>query len=249
MGRREKAINFLGNQYTRIYDPATHETKEIRGAKIALVDDFLGTQIMTAAAGVFGWTLKDTANATEAILANQGGGVVALSLTNANEKQEAGIYQGDALNFNMDKGVIFEARVAVHTAPTDQAEIYFGLANAYVEGPISEADAGPTVHAFFCFDGDLVCLVFTDDAATDNNQKATGVTVVEDAFHVLRIEVLSVTDVRFYIDDVRVAASTTFGMSNGTNVVVQPFLICHKEAGAGVGAAYVDKVSIWQLER
>jgi hypothetical protein len=248
MGATYKVRDVLGTSYGAVVNKTTHETYRIEGALPGFEDDFRNTTIFTTTEHG-PWLLKDTGAATEAIVANQSCGVVGLLLTNGNEKQEAGITHGDSLTFNLDKGVIFEARVAVHTAPTDQAELYFGVSNAYVEGPIAEADAGPTVHAFFCFDGGLVCTLHTDDASTDNNAVATGITVVEDAYHVFRIDATVVTSIKFYIDGTRVAASTTFDMSNGTNVVVQPYLNSHKEAGAGVGGLYVDYVKVWQLAR
>jgi len=226
------------------YDGSTYETVN-PNAPLYFYDDFEGAEIRTTAAGVAGWTLKDTGGSSEAIIANQHGGVVGLTLAVTNEKEEAGLYMGDVLNWNLDKGPIFECRAAVHVAPTVQSELYFGMANAYVEGPIAEADAGPTVHAFFCFDGGLACTIHTDDAATDNDAIATGITVLADVYHVFRIDFTTITDVKFYIDGVAVGTGTTFSMANGTNVVTQPFLMAHKETSAGLGVLYVDYVKIW----
>jgi hypothetical protein len=231
------------NGIATFYDGTTQESMPV--APFVLYDDFEGTVIRTVAAGVKGWTVKDTAGGAETILANQHGGILSLALTAGNEKQEAGIYLGDALNFNLDKGPIFECRAAVHTAPTDQGELYFGLTNAYVEGPIAEADAGPTVHALFMFDGGLVCTIHTDDTANDNDAKPTGVTAVLDAFHVFRIDFTTASDVKFFIDGVAVGTATTFDMSTGANVVTQPFIMAHKETGTGVAELYVDYVKVW----
>jgi hypothetical protein len=77
----------------------------------------------------------------------------------------------------------------------------------------------------------------------------TGITVVEDVFHIYRIDFTNAADVKFYIDGVAVATSTTFNMSEGSAVMVQPFLEAHKEAGAGVGSLYVDYVKIFQATR
>jgi hypothetical protein len=38
-------------------------------------------------------------------------------------------------------------------------------------------------------------------------------------------------------------------MANGTNVVVQPFLMAHKETSAGDGVIYFDYVKAYQLSR
>ncbi len=232
------------NNILTYFDAGSYETT-LPVAPILFYDDFNNTVLQTAAAGVVGWTLKDTGGGTEAVVANQHGGVYSLNLDATNEKQEAGMYWGDALNWNLDKGPIIEIRAAVHTAPTSQAEIYFGLANAYVEGPIAEADAGPTVHAFFAFDGSLVCKIFTDDASTDNDAVLTGTTCTLDQFYIFRIDATVITDVKFYIDGNAVATSTTFDMSNGSNVVTQPFIMVHKETEVGVGSLYVDYVKIW----
>lgn len=250
-----KAQSLLGNQYVRVYNASTHETLRIEGAAYEFRDDFDQSVIQTTAAGVKGWTVKDTGAATEALVANQGCGVVSLNLTNANEKQEAGLYLADALNFNLDKHVIFEARVAVHTTPVNQAELYFGLANAYVEGPIIEADAGPTIHALFAVDaGALTSTIHTDDTVNETaaGGVATGHTYVLDTYYVFRIDVTDPAKVKFYINGARKAPTTTFNMSQGANVVVQPFFMAHKEAdgaGTGAGSLYIDYVKVWQLER
>jgi hypothetical protein len=234
------------------YDSVTHEFLDIQGAGCKKFYDFTADDFQVSAAGVEGWTKKDTSavgTTVEAILANQSGGVMQLALDATNEKQEAGIYFGDALNFNIDKGVVFEARAAVHTAPTGQSEIYFGLANAYVEGPIVEADAGPTIHAFFCYDAALTPTIHTDDTSNDNDAVSTGVTSVLDTYEIFRIEILDPTDVKCYIDGTRVGSATTLDMSTGANVVLQPYLFCHKETGTGLGDFYVDYVKVWQIAR
>jgi hypothetical protein len=242
--------NLLGNQYGRVYKKSTHETLRIEGASVEFIDDFLGTVVATTAAGVKGWTFKGTgAEVTPVVLANQSTGVIQFGHDVTNEKQEAGIYLGDSLNFNLDKGVIFEARTCIHTTGTLQAEYYFGIANAYVEGPIAEADAGPTIHALFNYDAALTPTIHTDDAVTDNNAIATGVTSVADTYAVFRIDASVLTSVKFYINGARVGAATTFDMTNGTDVVVQPFIMAHKETSAGLGIYYLDYVKMWQLAR
>lgn len=251
---RYRAQNFLGNQYSRIYDAYTHETTDILGAKVRFYDDFINTQFMTAAAGIVGWTVKDTggANVAPAIIANQSGGVIRMGGDNTAEKQESGIYFGDALNFNLDKGVVFEARVNCQTLAAGTAEIYFGLANAYVEGPIAETNDGPTIQAMFCFDGNAAATIHTDDAATHNPAVATGVTVSVNTFYIYRIDVHDVNSVKFYINGVRMAPATTFNMSNGDNVLVQPYFMYHKEADVpttGAGMMYIDYVKVFQLAR
>jgi hypothetical protein len=255
MTTRAKWVNqATGGRHLVFYDSVTNEFLDVVGASAKFYDDFLGKyeNVYDAAANSAGiWTEKITGAAppTAVMLDSAAGGVMSFNLTADNQKQEAGIYFADYENFNIDKGVIAEFRAAVHTTPTGQAELYFGLANAYVEGPIAEADAGPTVHALFCYDGAITPTVHTDDTSNDNNAKSTGVTSVLDTYEVFRIEILSAADVRFYIDGTRVASSTTFDMSTGSDVVLQPFIMAHKETGVGVGALYVDSVKVWQMTR
>jgi hypothetical protein len=235
------------NGLLTFFDRSTFETV-MPVAPVVFYDDFVADDFNVSAAGVRGWTKKDTSavgTTVEAILANQHGGVVTLELDSQNEKQEAGIYMGDALNWDLDKGPIFEARVAVRLTGTAQTEMYFGLANAYVEGPIAEADAGPTVHAFFCFDASLTPTIHTDDTSNDNDAVATGVTAVEGSFNIFRIDCTNIADVKFYIDGARVGSGTTFDMSTGSAVVTQPFFMVHKETSAGLGKLDIDYVKVW----
>jgi hypothetical protein len=244
MATKSKWVNGI----LTFFSGSTFETVEPL-APITFYDDFVNTQLRTAATGVEGWTVKHTTTLgtpVEAIRANQPGGVVTLEVDGGqNEKEEAGIYWGDALNFNLDKGPIFEARVAVRLTGTGQTEMYFGLANAYVEGPIIEADAGPTVHAFFAFDANLTPAIYTDDTTTDTDGTATGVTAVEGAFNIYRIDCTNVADVKFYIDGVGVGTGTTHDLSASSNVMTQPFFMVHKETSTGVGKLDIDYVRVW----
>lgn len=247
---RYRTQNFLNNQYSRIYDSGTNETLDILGAKVKFADDFKGLYIRTAAAGYAGWTVTDTGACTEAIIANQPAGIVGLTLAANDEEEEAGLTFGDALNFNLDKGLVFEAVLSANVLPTLLSECYFGLAGAYVKGTLAAADQGPLVHVVYNLDGGGAVTIHTDDnGGSDNNAVATGVTLVATVQHVFRIDIHAVTGVRFYIDGTRVAATTTFNVSNGTNVVVQPYVMCYKSAGAGLGQLYIDSVKVWQLAR
>jgi hypothetical protein len=238
------------NGVLTFYDSSTYE-HVLPVAPVVFYDDFLGKlDLYTAADNSAGiWTPKDTSgggSTIEALLADGLNGVLRLALDNTNEKQEAGVYFGDERNFALAQDLIFEARVALHTLPTGQAEVYFGLAGDYVEGPIAEADEGPAEHIFFCFDGSGACKIFTDDTSHDNDAVATGVTVVADAYHIFRIDCSNPASVKFYIDGVRVAASTTFNMNHVAALKLQPFFMVHKETGVGVGEAYIDYVRVFQ---
>ena len=232
-----------------LFESSTHESMPI-GAPIQFHEDFKGT---TLTDGTTIWTNKDISilGATvRANLADQHGGVFQLGIVAQAEEEEAGLTMGDQLNFNLDKGFIIEFRAALNTLPTLLTEIYFGIANNYVKGRLAAADEGPTVHAIFHFSifgavaGGL-CHIFTDDGSTDNAQVTTGITVVKDAYHIFKIDFTQIANVLFYIDGARVAPATTFDMSNGSNVMVQPYMMIYKDGGAGLGDLYVDSVRIW----
>lgn len=245
MGKAKSSYNWAGTGKFAIWDSVTYETLFVSDP-LFFHDDFI-TDAQVKASGLPGWTKKITGAAppTTALVADQHGGIFALSLTSASQKQEAGIYFNDEHPLNLDKGPIIEIRAAVSTTPTSQTELYFGLANDYVEGPIAEADAGPTVHAFFCFDGSLACTIHTDDTSNDNNATSTGVTVTEGTYYIFRIDATTITDVHFYINGAKVAGATTFDMSTNSNVMVQPFLMAHKETEVGVGVLRIDYVKFW----
>lgn len=225
-----------------LFESSSNESMPI-GAPILLDEEFLGT---TLVAGTTIWTAKDThANAIETNIADQHGGVFGLHIDLTEAEMEAGLTMGDQLNFNLDKGFIIEYGVSLKVLPTLLTEAYWGVGNNYVKGTLAAADQGPTVHAMFMADGTGAITIHTDDASTDNDAVATGVTVVAEALHVYKIDFTTITNVLFYIDGVRVASGTTFSMANGTNVVVQPYMMLYKSAGAGLGDVYIDYVKVW----
>jgi hypothetical protein len=224
------------------FDSANSNETVLPVADVVFYDDFIGQ----AYDSTHNWTAKDTGAATEALVANAANGVFALTLTNANEKQEAGIYANDVRHWTLNQGVVFEARIKAAVLPTGQAELYFGLAGNYVEGPISEADAGPAEHIFFCLDGSGAVLLFTDDGTTDTDATATGVTLLNTDWAVCKIDCADPTDVKFYINGSRVGSATTHSVNATPTLQLQPFIIAHKETGTGVGTLYVDYVRIYQ---
>lgn len=229
------------NGILRFFESTTHESC-LPVAPVVFNEDFLG-QALDA---TINWTLKDTGAATETLVEDGASGICALTLTNADEKQEAGIYQNDKRAFVLNQGLVAEFRIRAAVLPTGQAELYFGLAGDYVEGPIAEADAGPAEHIFFCLDGSGAIKIFTDDTATDNDAVATGVTLVNTDWAVCRIDCTTPTDIKFYINGNQVAASTTFTANAVPALALQLYAIAHKEAATGVGTLYIDYVRAWQ---
>jgi hypothetical protein len=86
-------------------------------------------------------------------------------------------------------------------------------------------------------------VVETDDGTTDNNDVATGQSLV-DAYKIFTISfALGKADVRFFIDGQPVATGTTFDMSAYTGAL-QPFVQIQKTSDANVDGVTVDLVEI-----
>ena len=228
------------NNILSFYDGTTHE-RTAPFAPVVFTEEFLGT---TLVAGATLWLAKDIhAEATEANIADQHGGVFGIGVGATDAEQEAGLTMNDQLNFNIDKGFIAEFVVAAHTIPTGLLEAYFGMANNYVKGRIAAADEGPTVHSFFKINATGTVSVYYDDTVHDGTF-ATGVTaLVADAYHVFRMDFTTSSAVLYYIDGVQVG--TSYDMSQGTNVVLQPYFMCYKDSSTGVGDLYIDTVRVW----
>jgi hypothetical protein len=236
-----------GNQLA-FYDGITYETVDPIGAPILFYDDFLGTVVNTDL-----WTEVDVASATKAI----GASILTYHLHPEviDEAEDAGIYAKDDKVWDLDKGPIFECRLAIHVAPTLTSELIMGVQNdnyGVASQRVLAADQ-VDIHSFFGFyttvGTGLTAVISTDDSANDSGVITTGITVVLDAYHIYRIDFTNVADVKFYIDGVGVATGTTFNMSTGTNVKVQPIVMLTKAVDDGLGDIYLDYVRIWQATR
>lgn len=228
------------------YDGTTYET--VRPfAPIVFYDDFLGTVTNTDC-----WTVINVGAGST----GQAASVLTLTQNIAGATDENGVYGKDDKAFNLDKGPIFECRMAVSVAPTVGSEIVFGLMNDNLTpgaGRILVASE-LLLYAMFGFyttvGAGLTPVIRTDDTAVNSGVISTGLNVVAGVYHIYRIDFTNVADVKFYIDGVGVATGTTFDMSQGGDVMVQPILTTQKVGvDAGLGTALFDYVKIWQATR
>ena len=191
-----------------------------------------------------GWTVSDTSSAgTPTYLAiTEDGGAAKLTLAADSEAEEVTLFHNDVLAFDIRnvKYAKFVAQVAGIDAVTT---LCFGLASARNATPDSVA-----VNAWFRMQGSASLtnvVVESDDATTDNDDKATGYTLA----NVYKTFVIDFTnglkDVRFYIEGERVAAGTTFDLSAvaaGQNV--QPYITLQKASGTGTPSVTIALVEI-----
>jgi hypothetical protein len=197
------------------------------------IDNFDRAQIFSDTPGYNGWTIKDTssAGAPTYLCATEDGGSAVLTLANNTEAEVLTLYQNNVLPFDlrMISNVWWVAKVGSIQA---ESTVVFGVANAQNDTPDTVG-----VNAWFRMEGGTsttAVVVETDDATTDNDDKATGKTLAAVYKRFLIDFTQGLGDVRFFIDAVRVADGTTFSMASvasGQNV--QPFVQFQKSSAAG----------------
>lgn len=207
-------------------------------------DKFDRAQSYTTTPGANGWTIKDTSSSgTPTYLnATEDGGSAVLTLASTSEEEIVTLYQNDVLNF--DVRMIQHARFVAKVSGIDSTTtLVIGLASAQ-----NDTEDSVATNAWFRMQGSASTsniVVETDDATTDNDDKATGQTL-SSTYKLLHIDFTrGLSDVRFYIDGEPVATGTTFDMSalaSGSNV--QPFVQLHKASGTGTPAVTLALVEI-----
>lgn len=235
------------NNILEWYDSTTYETVR-NAAPVQFADDFVGANGLAALpaasseeAGV-PWAVIDVGAATQAYVADAAGGVVALTLTSASEAQDAAICFNDQLCFNVANGGTIEFRIDMAVAPGTGVAAVAGLA-----GPHNLDKDTVANHAWFRWQASLVTLTESDDTTNNNDDTATGITAVAGTYDIYKIDFHDLTDVKFYINGVRVSQATTFDMSNLTAAesIMQPYFSLDKASGAALGTMKIDYVKFW----
>lgn len=229
----------------RFYDRSSKESYDW-GYPLAFYDDFIGADVVIPATGSVEsgckWSKKITGAAPPTVAKTADGvnGLVACSLTADSQAQEAALQMNDELMFSIAQGAIYECRLTISTAPTLNGVISWGLHGAYAAGG-SNFRAGFEVTA-----ASLIPTCEVDDNVTDT-PAASGVTLVVGTYNIFRIDATTQTDIKFFIDDVPVAGSTTFASAaSAANSKMQPHCGAYKASGAGLGVVTIDYVRVWQ---
>lgn len=212
-------------------------------------DDFiaLGANIMSPATVTEtnrnGWSVVDVGDATEAAVSNEPCGAMALTLAETSEAEDAVLYHGDQLSFDIDKLRTVEFRAAVVTPGTGVCAV-MGMAGAHNLDKDTVAQ-----NAWFRLDASLVLKVETDDGTTDNDDAATGITLTTATYYWFKIDFTNTSDVKFYVKTegstkyTRVASSTTFDMDQYTSGL-QPYFSLDKASGTGTATITLDFIRI-----
>lgn len=212
-------------------------------------DDFFGAGTLTASpAGVDHWDIADTSSAgtpTYVYVDGSSSGEIAIDMASTTEAENVCLFQSDILQFDIDKIQGAEFRVKMNQASLDSATSFaIGLTGDRNDAIDSIAQA-----AIFRLVGSNAVVVETDDGTVNNDDVATGQTLVN-VYKRLKIDFSNgKSDVRFFMDDAngalkRVAASTTFNMSNYSGAL-QVFAQIQKTSDANTDGFTLDYVKVW----
>jgi len=237
----------VGND-TSFFDDATFE-RVIPLKRVGFTNDFFGAEaaIPTSANVGFPFIAKLVQTAgtpTAARVANAVAGVVGLALDATSEKQEATLYFGDSLEFDVTKALEFEFVLQLHALPSAAAvEMVWGMQSAWIDGP----DNASYYVEFQCLGNGAVNVRTKDGVNTLSN--AAGVSLTTTGQHIFRVDCTDVTNIQFFVDGAKVspvppAALMAFA-ATGANAVLQPYVSVYKASGTGVGTIYVDAVRAW----
>jgi hypothetical protein len=203
-------------------------------------DIFDRSQVLTTTSGMNGWAIADTSSAGTPTYTTVNGGGLTATLASTSEVENVCIYQKDILTFDINELQFIEMLVKVGSI-SSATSLAFGLAGARSDTLDSVAQ-----NCWFRMEGGTSTsnvVVETDDGTTDNDDVATGATL-STTLKLFRIEFFAgVSDIRFFIDNARVASGTTFSMSAYTGAL-QPFIQLQKTAATSTPSVTIAKVKI-----
>lgn len=207
-------------------------------------DFFDRAQAFTTTAGQNGWTIADTSTGgTPTYLCiTEDGGAAKLTLAATSEAEIVTLYHNDVLAFDVRKIKMMEF-IALVAGIDSVTTLTMGLGSAR-----NDTDDSVATNAWFRMQGSVsttAVVAETDDATTDNDDKATGATLAGTYKKFVISFENGINDVRFFIDGERVAAATTFDMSALTaGLNVQPIFQLQKASGTGVPSVTIAMVNI-----
>jgi len=234
------------NNIQIFYDNAEFETVHAN-APVFFKDDFVnaGNVVIPAAGSAengMDWVQKDVAGGVLGGVADAPGGYIQGALDSTSEKQEAGLYTNDQRNWDVTKGLVFEARILVPVIPTLVAEVIVGLIDDWTDGLPDSA----TYQLCFNLDGAASIRCQMDDNVNDLDVDS-GLDAATDGWRILQIDCSQEDNIKFRIDGNQVCSTTAFNYAaTGANAILQPYIGVYKASGAGLGTVKVDYVAMWQ---
>jgi hypothetical protein len=208
-------------------------------------DDFMGGATIAATVGEGMWKITDTSSSgtpTYTKDAAAHGGVVTLAFDSQTEVQNVCLDFGDKLQLDIDELIEVEFRLRTVAVLDSATTLTFGVQTNRADNTDST-----TNNAQFKLVGSNAVVVETDDNVTDNDDKATGQTLVATYKRFVISFAAGKSDVRFFIDGDRVAASTKFDMSQATGQL-QPFVQLQKTSDNNTDSVSIDYIG-WKARR
>lgn len=245
MSKTKCTYNWKGSGRQVFYDASTYETL-LALYPCSFQDNFDGADIVipdgdVAAQSGCKWAYKHVetgGSPTVAKSADVVNAIVAIDLDDTDEAQEAALFMNDQLTFSIAQGLIFEARVKLAALPGSDVTASWGLWGDY-------ATASDYRVGFEATGGGAITCE-SDDNATDT-AASSGVTALATDWKIYRIDCTTQSNIKFFIDGVRVASGTTFNnAASAANSKCQPHFGLVKASGTTEGTIHVDYVKIWQ---
>jgi hypothetical protein len=206
-------------------------------SRVALVEDFLGSALDTSK---YKATVVATA-VSAALKADEARGVVVLGLEATTEVQASRLDFGDQLCIGNADKPYFEAYLEYNGTASEEAGVSAGLSGDYA------AAFAQTIAANFLIadSGTAITLsVRTDDGVTDSGVVLTDYTIVAGTKYLFKVDVSIPTNVKFYVNGVRVAAQTSFDMSGYAGNLQSAVCIEKIVTSASAGTVELDFVRI-----
>lgn len=210
-------------------------------------EPFLGAAAQIDASGGVGtpWLLDNTGSGSGAVAADG----FQLLLESTSEIQNLCLHFADLLSFDIDK--IDHIRFAMKVEPESGDQIDSATTIGVGLGSARNDDLDSITEAalFKITGGSNAVVVETDDGTNDNDDVATGKSVVDEQWHDFVISFAAgKSDVRFFMDDRRVAASTLFDMSNYSGGL-QPIFQLQKSADTNIDQVTIGYVYVAYRQR
>ena len=212
--------------------------------KARVFDDFFGEAYDT----VFWGTTETALNTAIALDQDAIGGILELIVDADDNAEIAAVHFGDNESLYIEKGLIFEARVAWSVLPTtgtEEVESVIGVAGVH-NADLDAIDC----NAWFRLESpaNTVLLWETDDNVTNDDDNDAGTTIVAGTYYVLRIDFTNIAAVKFYVDGTLVGTGNMSGLTGAVGQV-QPYLNISKTVAAnntGTGTLLIDYIKIIQ---
>ena len=248
----ECRYNWRKTGWQVFYNGGTFETLDIHGPLKAVDDDFAAAYLRkytTSENTTSAWkTVETNLNTGIGLVADGLNGVAAI-IVDADDNAEVGcLHFGDNECLSLEQGILFETRLTFNVLPTtgtETVQAVFGLAGAH-NTVLDDIDCS----AWFRVESaaQTALLWETDDNVTNDDDNATGITLVADTYHIFQIHAPDTSHINFYVDGAKVGSGNMAGLTAAIGNV-QPYFNVSKAvsvANTGTGTMYIDYVRVWQ---